>query len=151
MLCVTWGIRWVTWNSFEFNASNCISDLKLVPAWPEYSQLAFNSIQQNWHHPGSEPRSRPRETLITSGWQYCYMEPLGCDEGLTSSLKVERPHHFMDRSLQVAPKDNVSTVPKAPRTILQEDRWVWIMRRPRKLFIQIIFPQSCHNMPGVSQ
>lgn len=32
----------------------------------------------------------PERLFITSGWQYCYMEPLGYSEGLAPSVKVER-------------------------------------------------------------
>lgn len=49
--------------SFVSRPAICINELKLVPARPECSRLAFSSTRQNWHHPGSGPRSRPTETL----------------------------------------------------------------------------------------
>lgn len=62
--------------TLEFNASNCISDFKLVPAWPEYSQLAFNSIQQNWHHPGSGAQVKAQRDSYHQWVAILFTEPL---------------------------------------------------------------------------
>lgn len=59
------------------------------------------------------PDQGPERLFITSGWQYCYMEPSGCSEGLASSPKVKRPHHLMDRSFQAAPKTQFLYCPQS--------------------------------------
>lgn len=83
-------------NYFCFNASQTCSCLAKV------FQTGFSFYPTELSPSWFRAKATTHRLLVTSGWQYCHTEPLGCSKGLASSLKMERPHHL--RSFQAAPQ-----------------------------------------------
>lgn len=136
-------------NNFVLMPANCINDLKLLSAWPECARLAFNSAQQNWHHSGAGSRSRPQKFFITSGWQYCHMEPSECSPGiLPESGKASSTYRQI---IPGSPQNAFFYCPQSTQDNPSSEEMDLIRRMPRKLFIQVILPLSCNHIPDISQ
>lgn len=130
-------------SNFVLMPANCINDLKLLSAWPECSRLAFNSTQ---HHTG--PGSTQR-FFITSGWQYCHMEPSECSPGILPESGKASPTYR--QVIPGSPQNAFFYRPQSTQDNPASEEMDLIRRMPRKLFIQVILPLSCSNIPGISQ
>lgn len=80
------------------------------------------------------PGQGPQKLFITGGWQYCHMESSGYNVGLASFLKLERPHHLLDKSFQAAPKMQFLYYAWNTQDIPTGGERIWIRRMPRKLY-----------------